>query len=148
MENTNTGDLNTGDWNTGDLNTTEPPIRIFNKDTDVKRKDIKYPDFFFFYLTEWINESSMNDKEKEAYPTYITTGGYLKVKTYLGAWRESWENASLEDKKKCFDLPNWDNEIFKQISGIDVEKELNEPVEELTMEEVCKMLGRNIKIKK
>ena len=36
------------------------------------------------------------------------------------------DKADEEDKRKCFDLPNWDNEIFKAISGIDVEKELNE----------------------
>ena len=130
---------NTGNRNTGSLNTDTPPFRIFNKETNVKREDIVWPDFFFFTLTAWIYENDMNDKEKEAYPSYVTTGGYLKCKTYLGAWRESWEKATLEDKKKCLALPNWDNEIFKQISGIDVEKELNEP--SLSGQEVSVTVG-------
>jgi hypothetical protein len=125
--NRNTGNWNTGDRNTGDLNTTEAPLRIFNKETSVKRADIQFPDFFYFLLTDWIYESSMTDKEKTAYPSYVTTGGYLKSWSYLSAWRESWDKASLEDRKKVLALPNWDNEIFKQISGIDVEKELNTP---------------------
>ena len=125
--NWNTGDWNTGNRNTGDLNTTEAPLRIFNKDTDVKREDVVFPNFFYFYTTEWIYESSMTDKEKTAFPTYVTTGGYLKVKSYREAWRESWDKADLEDKKKVLALPNWDNAIFKEISGIDVEKELNAP---------------------
>ena len=106
----NTGDWNIGNWNTGDLNTTKPKLRIFNKETDVKQEDIKFPDFFFFVLTEWIDEDR----------------GYLKSYKYKQAWRNSWDKANEEDRKKCFALPNWDNELFKEISGIDVEKELNE----------------------
>jgi hypothetical protein len=66
----------------------------------------------------------MSDKEKTAFPTYVTTGGYLKEKSYVEAWRESWDKASLEDKKKVLSLPNWDNDIFKEISGIDVLQEI------------------------
>jgi hypothetical protein len=128
----NTGDRNTGDWNTGNrntgyCNTSTPKVVIFNKQTDLEFSSINFPNFFYFETTEWIYESSMSDKEKTAFPTYVTTGGYLKEKSYVEAWRESWDKASLEDKKKVFALPNWDNDIFKQISGIDVEKELNTP---------------------
>ena len=122
--NRNTGDHNTGNRNTGYCNTDEPTVRMFNKDTGLKFGEINFPNFFFFNLTELVEESKMTEKEKDAYPSYVTTGGYLKVKTYHGAWRESWDKASLEDKKKVLTLPNWNNEIFKEISGIDVEKEL------------------------
>ncbi len=125
--NRNTGNWNTGNWNTGYCNTDKPTnVRIFNKETEVKIEDIIFPKFFYFNLTEWIDEKDMNDKEKEAYPTYVTTQGYLKCKSHHQAWRESWDEADLEDKKKCLSLPNWNNELFKEISGIDVEKELNE----------------------
>jgi hypothetical protein len=97
---------------------------MFNKLTDKDCGDITFPKFFNFDLTTWILESEMSDKEKVAFPTYIATGGYLKINTYRGAWRESWDKASIEDRKLCLSLPNWDNEIFKEISGIDVEKEL------------------------
>jgi hypothetical protein len=128
--NCNTGNCNTGNWNTGNCNTgycntIEPKVIIFNKETDIKRENLAFPNFFYFNLTEWIDEEEMTDKEKEAHPSYITIGGYLKFYSYKSAWRNSWDKASLEDKKKVMALPNWDNEIFKEISGIDVEKELS-----------------------
>ena len=146
----NTGNWNTGDWNTGNLNTDTPQYRIFNKETDIKREDIAFPDYFYFNMTEWINESIMTDEEKEDNPTYKTTGGYLKKYDYKEAWRKSWENADIEDRKKTLELPNWNNEIFKEISGIDVEAELNSP-KEYTMDEVAEALGvdvKDLKIKK
>jgi len=130
----NSGDLNSGNWNSGnwnsgklnsgDLNTNEPKFRIFNKETDVSKDDIVYPHFFYFDLNSWIREYDMSDKEKEAYPSHVTTGGYLKTRDYKQAWREAWDKVGEEDRKKCFELPNWDNELFKEISGIDVEKEI------------------------
>ena len=147
--NRNTGNRNTGNWNTGDRNTgycnTDEPskVRIFNKETNVKRDDINFPNFFYFDLTTWIYEGDMSDEEKEAHPSYVTTGGYLKIKTYRGAWRENWDNADEEDKRKVLELPNWDNEIFKDISGIDVEKELNTPKK--TVNEVLENLSEEDK---
>jgi hypothetical protein len=128
---TNTGLGNSGDWNSGDrnsgyLNTTEPKVRIFNKETDLSRNEINFPSYFWFDLTEWICKSDMTFKEKEENEQYEVTGGYLKVYEYKEAWRRSWDKATDEDRRKTLNLPNWDNEIFKEISGIDVEKELNE----------------------
>ena len=48
----------------------------------------------------------------------------MKTIGYKEAWRKSWNKASDEDRRKVLALPNWDNEVFKEISGIDVEKEL------------------------
>lgn len=78
----------------------------------------------------------MTDQEKINYPTYKTTGGFLKAKEYKVAWREAWDKADLEDRKKCLSLPNWDNEIFKDISGIDVEAELNNKKETIKIGDV------------
>ena len=66
----------------------------------------------------------MTKEEKEEYPEYKTTGGYLKTIDYQEAWKVSWDKADDEDRRKCLDLPNWNNELFLEISGIDVEKEL------------------------
>ena len=152
----NTGDRNTGDWNTGDLNTgylntgylnTKEPdtVRIFNKDTEVKRSDLTFPDYFYFDITEWIPEDDMTKEEKKEFPTYKTTGGYLRSYDYQEAWRKSWENATDEDRRRTLELPNWDNEIFREISGIDVEKELGIVGKEYSMDEVAKALGVNVK---
>lgn len=124
----NKGNCNIGNWNIGNKNTgflceETPKLRIFDKDTD--KPCIFFPQYFYFKLTSFIPLEEMTPKEKEENPLCEKIGGYLKVRTYHEAWRESWNNASLEDKEKTLSLPNWNNEKFKRISGIDVEQELN-----------------------
>lgn len=43
---------------------------------------------------------------------------------YKEAFKLAWDKSSKEEHKKLLDLPNWDNEIFKEISGIDAEAEI------------------------
>jgi hypothetical protein len=129
--NRNTGDWNTGYWNTGDCNTgycnsiTPDDCLIFNK--PAKRSDWENADkpaWIYVYLTEWVESKNMSDKEKEAYPSYITTGGYLKCYSSLKhAFIESWEKASKEDREKTFKLPNYNRQVFIEVFGFDPEKE-------------------------
>lgn len=92
---------------------------IFNK--SAKRKDwdkADKPNWMYVNLTQWIEESEMTDKEKEAYPSYTTTGGYLKAYSSLtDAYVDAWEKASYEDKMKTFKLPNYDEQVFKEVFG-------------------------------
>lgn len=121
----NTGDWNSGNYNFGNLNTTEPPFRIFNKETRIRKEDIKYPDFFFFKLTQFITYDDATSEERRLYEEELEAcGGFAISMPYKTAWRKSWDKASDEDRRKVLQLPNWDNEVFKEISGIDVEKEL------------------------
>ena len=113
-------------------------MRIFEKETNVSREDIDFPDYFRFDLTEWISASEMTTEEKKKVDSWETTGGYLKVYDYKEAWRNAWDNATQEDKEKTLKLPNWDNEIFKDITGIDVEAELNK--QDDATEEAMKLL--------
>jgi hypothetical protein len=122
--NWNSGNWNSGDYNSGILNTDKPKLRIFNKETDIEMSDIVIPGFFYFVIIIWVYEKDMTDEQKEEHPEYKTTGGFLKTLEYKEAWRISWDKATIEDKKKVLNLPNWNNEIFKEITGIDVEKEL------------------------
>ena len=128
----NTGDRNTGNWNTGDWNTgyrntgyfnTETPntILAFNKPCSREAWDAAdKPDFIFFNLTEWVHESDMTDQEKIDNPTFCTTGGYLKAHDYKEAFQAAYAEASDEDKAKLLALPNFDADVFYEISGIDV----------------------------
>jgi len=118
--NWNSGDWNSGNWNSGFLNTDLPKLRIFNQETDIKREDICFPDYFYFDLTEWVVLEDMTEKEKKAHPDARTTDGYLKTLDYKEAWKKAYNNASEEDKKKTLELPNFDPEIFKKITGIDI----------------------------
>ena len=140
----NSGYMNSGNWNSGYMNTTEPPVRLFNKDTDVKREDIVFPNFFYFNLIEWIEAGEMTDEEKAEHPLYETTGGYLKKHDYKEAFQESYKNATKEDKELLFNLPNFDAAIFKEITGIDVNGMVEIKVEGKTIEisrESAKALG-------
>lgn len=123
--NYNTGDWNTGNWNTGDWNTgycntiTPDECFIFNKKGSRKEwEECNKPNWMYnIYLTEWVIEYDMSDKEKEAYPSYTTTGGYLKVKTFQQAALEAWEKADEDDRAKTFNLPNFDIDVFEEIFG-------------------------------
>ena len=137
--NWNTGNYNTGNRNTGYFNTDEPNVRMFGKDTGKKRNEIVFPDFFYFALTEWICSDDMSETEKTKHPSHTTTGGYLKSYAYKDAWRNAWNKASKSDRKKTLELPNFDADIFLEITGIDVRKELGDNVT-LTVE------GRSIDI--
>ncbi|MFB1502011.1 hypothetical protein [Thiocapsa sp. N5-Cardenillas] len=126
----NSGDRNSGHWNSGDrnsgyFNTDIPPLRMFNRDTNVKSEDIQWPDFLMFKLTKWVESSEMTEAEKTDHPSHVTTGGYLKTYEYKEAFRKAWDSATDEDKKKLFALPNFDAVIFKEISGIDVSENAN-----------------------
>ena len=128
----NSGNRNSGDWNSGDrnsgyLNTITPDtILVFNKECsrEIWNKAIK-PDFMYFnVLNKFIYTCDMTDEEKENNPDHETLGGYLRKMTYKEAWKYSWNNADKENRKLVLKLPNFDNEIFKEITGIDVCKEL------------------------
>ena len=123
----NTGDCNTGDWNTCDketgyFNTVNPThINVFNKPCPIVIwNEADKPSFLYFKLTEWILKSNMTDEEKTDNATFKTTGGYLKSYGYQEAFQASYAKASDEDKALLLKLPNFDAEVFKEISGIDV----------------------------
>ena len=123
--NWNSGNWNSGNWNSGYFNSDEPLVRIFNKDTDKKRDEINFPSFLYFDLTVWVSHDTATDEEKEQHKTEIETcGGFLKTLEYKEAFRLAWNKAGKEEHKKLLDLPNWNNEIFKEISGIDAEAEI------------------------
>ena len=128
--NWNSGNCNSGNWNSGDcnsgfFNTNEPYVRIFNKQTKKKRTDFRFPSWLYFDLNVWVSHDTATDEEKEMHKTEIETcGGFLKTIEYKQAWRIAWDKAGKEEHKKLLSLPNWNNKIFKDITGIDAEAEI------------------------
>lgn len=126
----NSGDMNSGSWNSGDrnsglFNSDEPCVRMFNKMTNYKMKDIKIPSWCYFDLTVWVSHDTATEEEKTEHKAEIEScGGFLKTINYKDAWRLAWNKASIEERKELFDLPNWDNQVFKEITGIDAETEI------------------------
>ena len=131
--NYNTGDYNTGDWNKSSFNngcfmTEEPTIMMFNKPTSWTYQTWCSSDARYYLnqiprnVVEWIFESDITDEEKENHPEYKTTGGYLKVLDETECAQMWWDNANEEVKQCILDLPNFDADIFKECTGIDVNK--------------------------
>ena len=142
--NCNSGDWNSGDWNSGDrnsgdwnktsfsngcFNTVSPKIYMFNKPTDWTFE--QWFNCRARYLLNQIDDcpleyiwfDSMTDEEKAAHPEAETTGGYLKERTTADNARKWWAGLSADDRNIIFSLPNFDAEIFKEITGIDVDAE-------------------------
>ena len=126
----NTGNMNTGMFNacyrsTGLFNTEEKTVPIFNKDSGLTWNEIYREDWYAalrcgeFKLTEWIwyTEEEMKDS-----PIRQAIQGYLKQYTFEEACLNWWDSLSSECKELIKTMPNFDKEIFKQITGIEVEK--------------------------
>ena len=121
----NSGNWNSGNWNSGFFNSNEPNIRMFNKGTNLKRDEIDIPSWCYFDLTVWVSHDTATEQEKEIYKKEIeTNGGYLKTLEYKEAWRLAWGKSTKEEHEQLLKLPNWDNEVFKEITGIDAEAEI------------------------
>ena len=132
--NWNSGNWNSGDWNktsfsNGCFNTVSPKIYMFNKPTDWTLEH--WLNCRARYLLNQIDDcpleyvwfDSMTDEEKAAHPEAKTTGGYLKDRTAADNARKWWAGLSADDRNIIFSLPNFDAEIFKEITGIDVDAE-------------------------
>ena len=122
----NIGDRNTGDWNAGRRHsgffcTGEAKMTLFNKPTDLTYLQVRaLLPYIDVYPTCWVPDDDMTNQEKQAHPEHKTTGGYLKEIPYKEAWANWWESASDEDKGKITSLPNFDSNIFYDITGIRV----------------------------
>ena len=119
----NSGDANSGYWNSGIYNTNEPKMRAFNKETDLTYtefgNEFGYQDIYL-PLNIWIPQSEMTDQEKKDHPFYETTEGYLRTLSYKEAWKEGWAKATQKQKDWYKSLPNFNPEIFYEITGIDI----------------------------
>ena len=137
--NWNSGDWNSGDWNSGDwnaasfsngcFNTASTKIYMFNKPTDWTLGH--WLNCHARYLLnqiedcplEYVYLSNMTDEEKAAHPEAETTRGYLKERTTADNARKWWAGLSADDRNVILSLTNFDAEIFKEITGIDVSKD-------------------------
>ena len=137
----NTGNRNTGNWNTGDCNTgnwnkssfnngcfmtIEPKITMFNKPSDWTLRDWWNSKACYLLnqipknVVEWVYACDMTDEEKQQYPEYKTTGGYLKVLDESDCAQLWWDGLCQEYRDIILALPNFDPVIFKECTGIDI----------------------------
>ena len=125
--NWNSGDWNSGDWNSGYFNSDTTPIYMFSKIVNASREEIinnkgvkilnwRYENGW------WIYSQNMTAEEKREHPEHETTGGYLKTIEFKKACRLMWNNFDEEEKRAVLEIPNFDADIFKEITGIEVRK--------------------------
>ena len=92
--NYNTGDFNTGGFNTGFLCTGKQTVEIFNKPSNLAYHEL-YSSIAYGVVRS-IFEHDKNDRQ-----------GY-------------WDSLRKDDQKQVKRLPNFDAQIFKQITGVSV----------------------------
>lgn len=124
----NTGDWNTANFSNGCFNTVEQKICLFNKPSEWTYRDWldSYARFILNHIPSdsltYIRFGNMTDKEKEDHPEAEITGGYLKTVDGAAERQSWWDNLSETDKAVIKFIPNFDPDIFKEITGIDVNK--------------------------
>ena len=130
----NSGDYNSGNWNSGDWNKTsfssgvfcteQPKLIMFNKPTEItfaeweNSRACRLLNRIDLRPTEFIWPRNMTDEEKAAHPEWETTEGYLKKLDTSECCHNWWMNLSMEEKCAIQNMPNFDAEIFKEITGI------------------------------
>ena len=130
--NRNSGNRNSGDWNkcsfsNGCFNTVSPKIYPFNKPSELTYQDWLNSEARYLLnqipgdVLEYIYLSDMTDEEKAEHPEAETTGGYLKILDNSECAVIWWRGLSDRQKAVITAIPNFDKEIFKQITGIDVD---------------------------
>ena len=68
----------------------------------------------------WTSSANMSDAEKAEHPGHETTGGFLKSIEHKADCQAWWDELSEKEKRIVMNLPNFDDEIFKECTGIDV----------------------------
>ena len=122
----NSGDYNSGDFNSGDYNKTnfsngifcnkEPKICIFNIPTDFTYSEFIETEYYrtlrsvSFPLTEWVEDDTKPE------------GGYLLKRTYEEACGIWWDTMTDENKAIIKSMPNFDVDVFCDITGIEKDK--------------------------
>ena len=138
--------LGDGRWNSSGEGH-QKHLRVFNQDVSEARynevKKLLADNEIKITLTKWTDYDKLEKSEQT--DTAKQLGGLLKTFSYEDAWLNFWNEATKKQKNSILDLPEFDADIFKEITGIDVGKS---EVEELTLAEVCKRLGKTVKIVK
>jgi len=68
----------------------------------------------------WIEPFQMSDIEKKNNPSWECVGGFLKDIPYKEDFQNAWGNWSEANRNQFLSLPNFDAEIFEQITGVKI----------------------------
>ena len=122
--NWNSGDWNSGNWNSGDWNSCnysngvfcnqeDKDIRIFNKPSGMSLEEFWDSKYYRALQSEPLELTYWDDKNEE-----------LKCRSYKDAFAIWWSKLTEKNKKIIQEIPNFDPEIFFDITGIDVREDI------------------------
>ena len=120
----NSGDCNSGNWNSGDWNSCDyssgvfcnqedKDIRIFNKPSGMSLEEFWDSKYCEALQSESLELTYWDDKNEE-----------LKCRSYKDACAIWWSKLTEKNKKIIQEIPNFDPEIFFDITGIDVKEDI------------------------
>jgi hypothetical protein len=95
---------------------------MFNKESDWTWNDF-YDSGVYCLINKitpciWVNSNDMTEDEKKSNPNYGVVGGYLKVISLQESWVNLWKTLSEDQKNEFYKLPNFDWEVFTEITSI------------------------------
>ena len=120
----NSGSWNSGSWNSGNWNSCnysngvfcnqrDKDIRIFNKPSGMSLEEFWDSKYYRALQSEPLELTYWDDKNKE-----------LKCRSYKDACAIWWSKLTEKNKKIIQEIPNFDPEIFFDITGIDVKEDI------------------------
>ena len=133
--NGNSGDYNSGNWNSGDwnrinfssgcFNTRSNKIYLFNKLSNWTYMDWVKSEAKLLLdqmpgAIKYICWDDMTAEDKIAHPDAETTGGYIKKLDNTDTVTMWWHSLSDRARAVIMSIPNFDKDIFKEITGIEV----------------------------
>jgi len=141
--NCNSGFCNSGNRNSGIFCSKEPTVTMFNKPTDLMFDSPEIQKLIGVIglvkrVCTWVKEIEMTKQEKVNNPNYKTTGGFLKKRSFKYCWKKSWAEFTSEQKNIILNAPNFDAEVFKEITGVDVGRKSSITLE-VTEEQLAKI---------
>lgn len=126
--NGNTGLLNSGDWNSGNWNSgywnscngsngvfcnqEDKDIRIFNKPSGMSLQEFKCSKYYNALISEPLELTYWDEKNEK-----------MKCRSYKDACAIWWSKLTEESKKIIQQIPNFDPDVFLDITGIDIRED-------------------------
>lgn len=117
--NRNSGDRNSGDWNSCNgsngvfCNQEDKDIRIFNKPSGMSLQEFRRSKYYDALISESLELTYWDEKNKK-----------LKCRSYKDACAIWWSKLTEKNKKIIQEIPNFDPEIFFDITGIDIKEDI------------------------
>lgn len=119
----NSGYWNSGDWNSGDWNSCngsngvfcnqeDKDIKIFNKPSGMSLQEFRRSEYYYALISKPLELTYWDEKNEK-----------LKCRSYKDACAIWWSKLTAENKKIIQQIPNFDPDVFLDITGIDVRKD-------------------------